>query len=85
MVSRTTQLSRPPPRYEVALSRLTHLTLAHSRLTQIPALSEEEAEELQLCHGLQVAYLHDNAIERIEGLDFAHSLTSAPPSSIRPP
>eukprot|EP01112_Ceratiomyxa_fruticulosa_P008768 TRINITY_DN2272_c0_g1_i2.p1 TRINITY_DN2272_c0_g1~~TRINITY_DN2272_c0_g1_i2.p1 ORF type:complete len:401 (-),score=68.07 TRINITY_DN2272_c0_g1_i2:61-1263(-) len=63
----TTQRQYRGESIESYLNRLTHLTLNGKGLTHIDAL--------QRCPNLQVLYLYDNSLSRIENLGFANNLT----------
>ena len=75
LLRRLNKSNRPLHNPDTLLSRLTHLQLDDTRLTHIPAIEPDERSWLALCSGVQVIYLHNNCIRRLEGLQWASHVT----------
>ena len=75
LLRRLNKSNRPLHNADILLSRLTHLQLDDARLTHIPAIDADERGWLALCSGVQVVYLHNNCIRRLEGLQWASHVT----------
>ena len=75
LLRRNNKTNRPLQQPDALLTRLTHLQLDDTRLTQIPAIDADERGWLELCSGARVLYLHNNCIRRLEGLEWASSVT----------
>ena len=75
LLRRLNKSTRPLSSPDTQLARLTHLQLDDSRLTVIPPIEPDERSWLALCSNVQVIYLHNNCIRRLEGLEWASHVT----------